>query len=204
MRTHVFNCLPAYGRAIVELCAANLTSVSFLFHTSGHDMISQLRTTYTLSPQLGNGVEQKRARGSTSLKVIMASYPARGQKTGHQDKSHSHSLEGFKTLHAVYWTSAKIYLPSFHRVCKAWSELWEKGSIVDWMSTARSNIRGRDRAEPKSPLRRFLSIEAQDIRPNIYKCTKYTLNRAEPLNEISGNTSCTEHLMGRSHAVGFI
>ena len=70
------------------------------------------------------------------------------------------------------------------------------------MSTARSNIRGRDRAELKSPLKRFLSIEAQHIRPNIYKCTKYTLNRAEPLNEISGNTSCTEHLMGLLPAKG--
>ena len=51
-------------------------------------------------------------------------------------------------------------------------------------------------------MRRFLSIEAQDIRPNIYKCTRYTLNRAEPLNEISGNTSCTGHLTGLLPAKG--
>ena len=104
------------GRAIVELCAARLIPISFLFHTSGHYMISQSRTTCTLSPQLGNGGEQKRARGGTSLKVIMASYPARGQKDRTSSKSHSHSLKNFKTLHAVYWTFAKKCLPSCHRI----------------------------------------------------------------------------------------
>ena len=119
------------------------------------------------------------------------------KKTGHQAKVTAIPFKSSKHCMLCIGPSQKnAYL------VVTGSELWEKGSILDWMNTARSNIRGRDRAEPKSPLRRFLSIEAQDIRPNIYKCTRYTLNRAEPLNEISGNTSCTEHLMGLLPAKG--